>query len=107
MNDSSELPRSCTSDITLRAAQAIRWICEGHQPDTFDSRAQAIIQRAIEEATAARGDAEPVAWMVGRDPQSAATYNAGAKQEAFDAARRWVAPIVPLYAAPPAQGGRR
>jgi len=43
---------------------------------------------------------EIVAWMVGSDAATAAVYNAGQKEAAFDAARRWDRSITALVVAP-------
>ena len=43
--------------------------------------------------------AEPVAWLVGNDPDTAATYNRSQREQAFDAARRWGCSITALTTA--------
>ena len=53
-----------------------------------------VASRAPERAAA------PVAWMVGDDPDSAATYNRSKREDAYDAARRWRCGITALTTVP-------
>lgn len=50
-------------------------------------------------AAAERAAGQPVAWMVGDDPDSAATYNRSKRADAYDAARRWNCGITALTTA--------
>jgi hypothetical protein len=45
---------------------------------------------------------EPVAWMVGSDPDTAATYPRAKRDEAYDAARRWGRSVTALVVHPDA-----
>lgn len=51
-------------------------------------------------AAAERAAGQPVAWMVGDDPDSAATYNRSKRADAYDAARRWNCGITALTTVP-------
>ena len=92
-----------------RAAKETTWPAPQHEKDTLYALAADEIERLrarLAEAERAKG--EPIAWMVGNDPMTAAVYNKGEKEKAFDAARRWKTSITglqvvagaPTFAAP-------